>query len=63
MAFHVEIRKGKEESNVRRGWLRFWSVVALLSGIVWIVVTHPPELTSVVVVGVSLVLSVLAWAA
>jgi hypothetical protein len=46
---------------VRRGWLRFWSVVALVSGIGWIVVSHPPVLTSVAVVGVSLVLGVLAW--
>jgi len=48
---------------VRRGWLRFWSVVALLSGIGWILVSHPPLLTSVAVVGVSLVLGALAWAA
>jgi hypothetical protein len=48
---------------VRRGWLRFWSVVALVSGIGWIVVSHPPMSTAVVVVVVSLVLGVLAWAA
>jgi len=48
---------------MRRGWLRFWSVVALLSGIGWIVVSHPPVLTSVAVVVVSLVLGVLAWTA
>ena len=46
---------------MRRGWLRFWSVVALLSGIGWILVSHPPVFTSVVVVGVSLVLGALAW--
>ena len=51
----------RRKSNVRRGWLRFWSVVALLSGIGWILVSHPPVLTSVMVVGVSLVLGVLAW--
>ena len=44
-----------------RGWLRFWSVVALLAGIGWIVASHPPVLTSVAVVAVSIVLGVLAW--
>ena len=53
----------RRKSNVRRGWLRFWSVVALVSGIGWIVVSHPPVLTSVAVVVVSLVLGALAWAA
>ena len=48
---------------MRKGWLRFWSVVALVSGIGWIVVSHPSVLTSVAVVVVSLVLGVLSWAA
>ena len=63
MAFHVERGRERRKSNVRRGWLRFWSVVALLSGIGWIMVSHPPVLTSVAVVAVSLVLGVLSWAA
>ena len=59
----MERRGERRKSNVRKGWLRFWSVVALVSGIGWILVSHPPVLTSVAVVGVSLVLGALAWAA
>jgi len=62
MVFHAESRGKRRKSNVRRGWLRFWSVVALVSGIGWILVSHPPVLMSVVVVGLSLVLGGLAWA-
>ena len=63
MAFHVEIGRERRKSNVRKGWLRFWSVVTLVSGIGWILVSHPPMSTAVVVVAVSLVLGALAWAA
>jgi hypothetical protein len=44
-----------------KGALRTWSVIALVSGLCWIALSHPPPVVAVGIVLCSLCLCGLSW--